>query len=400
MMKAMLFEGPDLEEVLAEARLCFGPNMEIEAANRVRRGGVFGFFASEWYEVWARSNQAKTNAAIALLQQEEEELRDAGLDTAGLGSGPAGDDPDSFQTMVRHALEDQFTATPVIDSLDDAMERFFGDETPVPGGSAITPPAGSGGTAVKVAPAAATTTVAPSASPVGVVDVLTRPNPPQQELNDVTVPAVVALEDAPRGSSVFSTERAPRTGLLWAMLDRLDDAPMPPPLPTSGIIAFVGNASDSLEAVQTIGRNSGLWTTDIAILSHQQRIDSVPAWLIVNDLTDLEARAARWRQRDGVTALIIDQDLDNGARDWVTDALLAATPEQTRLVADAWRLPADVGRVAAKIGGVDAVELVSVAGSTEPLAMLDLNIPVGSILGRTATPELLAAVWLENRHCA
>lgn len=385
-MKAMLFEGPDLEEVLAEARLCFGPDMEIEAANRVRRGGVFGFFASEWYEVWARSNQETTNAAIALLSQEEELL-----DEVGFGDAPHSDDPNSFQTMVRHALEDQFTAAPVANSLDSAMDRFFGDETP----TRVASPAPSPAAAVATAPAP-TPAPATGATAVGL---LTRESAPDRhQLPDVSVPAVVALEDAPRGSTVFSTERSPRTGLLWAMLDRLDDTPAPPPLPTSGIVAFVGDASESLEAVQTIGHNSGMWT-DVAILSHQERIESVPAWLIVNDLNDLEARAARWRQREGVTALIIDQSLDNGARDWVTDALVAVEPEQTRLVAESWRLPADVGRVAAKIGGVDSIELISVAGSTEPLAMLDLNIPVGTIQGRAATPDLLAAVWLENRHC-
>lgn len=395
-MKAMLFEGPDLEEVLAQARLCFGPDMEIETANRVRRGGAFGFFASEWYEVWARSNRETTNAAIALLAQEEAVVDEFDASVSN------GDDADSFQTMVRHALEDQFSGEPIIDNLDDAMDRFFDDPTPVPATSTASQ-GGRGNTAVAtaqpIAPVAAPI-ASPSTAPAAAVDVLTRPAEPQHdELNEISVPAVVALEDAPRGNTVFSTERAPRTGLLWAMLDRLDDAPKPPPLPTSGIVAFIGDASESLEAVQTIGRNSGMWTTDVAILSHQQRIDSVPAWLIVNDLSDLEARAERWRQRDGVTALIIDQSLDNGARDWVTDALVAVSPEQTRLVADSWRLPADVGRVAAKIGGVDSIELISVEGSTEPLAMLDLNIPVSTIQGRAATPELLAAVWLENRHC-
>ena len=32
MSNSLLFEGRDLEEVLGEARLCFGPDVEIEAA--------------------------------------------------------------------------------------------------------------------------------------------------------------------------------------------------------------------------------------------------------------------------------------------------------------------------------------------------------------------------------
>ena len=88
MMNSLLFEGPNLEEVLNEARLCFGPDVEIEAANRVRRGGLLGFFASEWFEVWARPSAAvAAHPALALLDHEDE--------------------ADTFQSMVRNAMADR-----------------------------------------------------------------------------------------------------------------------------------------------------------------------------------------------------------------------------------------------------------------------------------------------------
>lgn len=45
------FEGPELEPVLAQVRAQYGDHAHIVAANRVRRGGVGGFFAREYYEV-------------------------------------------------------------------------------------------------------------------------------------------------------------------------------------------------------------------------------------------------------------------------------------------------------------------------------------------------------------
>lgn len=48
------FEGNTVEEVLAEVRATFGADAEIVEANKVRRGGLGGFFAKESVEVTAR----------------------------------------------------------------------------------------------------------------------------------------------------------------------------------------------------------------------------------------------------------------------------------------------------------------------------------------------------------
>jgi len=45
------FEGGELEELLERVRAEVGPDARIVAANRIRQGGVAGFFAREGYEV-------------------------------------------------------------------------------------------------------------------------------------------------------------------------------------------------------------------------------------------------------------------------------------------------------------------------------------------------------------
>lgn len=390
MTNAMLFEGPLLDEVLAEARLCFGADVEIEAANRVRRGGVLGFFASEWFEVWARPSAAVIeNPALRLADE---------------------DDADTFQSMVANAMADRRmnAGGPVLpeDEYDTALERFFDDDDGpgtaptrqlVPAGAAAAElvadlPLSSAAAPVREKPAAPTPSVAVDAEPA-------MPETIPSTIPS-TIPAAVALEDAPRGDSVFTPQRAPKTELLWAMLERLDALPAAPALPTVGVVAFVGEAAAALDAVRRIGERSGLWTGDVAVVTRKSEIEGVPSWLLVHDLDELSTMAERWRQRGRVVPVIIDQGAEAGDRNWALTAVTHLEADQVRLVVEAWRLPEDVGRLAGKLGGADAIELVSVTDTVEPLAMLDLAVPLGSIDTRPASPELMAAVWLENRRRA
>ena len=54
------------------------------------------------------------------------------------------------------------------------------------------------------------------------------------------------------------------------------------------------------------------------------------------------------------------------------------------------------GLRAAKAEPRDAIELAQAGDTIDPLALLDLDIPGGSVEGRPASPELLAAVWLDQ----
>lgn len=372
-MNSMLFEGPNLEEVLSEARLCFGSDVEIEAANRVRRGGVLGFFASEWFEVWARPSEAvSANPALAVLDSEDE--------------------ADTFQAMVRNAMVDRRMRggephEPELQEYESALDDFFGGEpAPAPAPARELVGAGAVTTAPAPAPAAPAT---PSPAPP--------PAPPASAAAAPVISAAVALEDAPRGTSVFEERSAPKSDLLWAMLERLDCVPAAPALPTSGVVVFVGQGRTAWESARTMGERLGLWTGDVAVVSRSAEVEGVPAWLVVNDLDDLAMRADRWRQR-GVVPIVVDLGSEVVDQVWAIRALTTLRADQVRLVTEAWRLAEDVGRTTGKLGGVDAIELVALADTVDPLGMLDLDTPISTVEGRAATPELLAAVWLENRR--
>ena len=60
MASQLRFEGGELEELLERVRTEVGPEARIVAANRIRQGGVGGFFAREGFEVVVDADGAPT----------------------------------------------------------------------------------------------------------------------------------------------------------------------------------------------------------------------------------------------------------------------------------------------------------------------------------------------------
>lgn len=83
------FEGPDLQELLTQVQRELGPEAEILEANKLRSGGVGGFFARERFEVIVAVPErlvAKAEA-LATAQASAEALQSA-MDGAGTTPGP------------------------------------------------------------------------------------------------------------------------------------------------------------------------------------------------------------------------------------------------------------------------------------------------------------------------
>ena len=73
MSNTQRFEGPNLERLLEEVRASVGPDARIAEANRLRKGGIAGFFASERFEVLVEVDEpaashrpGRTGASIEL----------------------------------------------------------------------------------------------------------------------------------------------------------------------------------------------------------------------------------------------------------------------------------------------------------------------------------------------
>ena len=62
----------------------------------------------------------------------------------------------------------------------------------------------------------------------------------------------------------------------------------------------------------------------------RRAVDDVPAWLMIEDMTDLASRASRWSRRPGVVPVIIDQPLDAANIDHVLEALEVLAFQEAR----------------------------------------------------------------------
>src|SRR6187431_30153 len=84
--EAISFRGATLEEAVAMAEQSLGPRIRVVAANRIRRGGIGGFFASDLgVEVnVVLENETMDEALERLVAESEEQDRSHWQDDRGL----------------------------------------------------------------------------------------------------------------------------------------------------------------------------------------------------------------------------------------------------------------------------------------------------------------------------
>jgi hypothetical protein len=112
------FDGRDLEQVLEQVRDEVGPEAHIIEANRVRSGGIAGFFAKERFEVLVEEDPD---------EGEDEAVAEA-VEAAGGAEPPRPPGPRTIEDLADEVSEfDQASAGPAPD----------GSQAPAPGGAAF-----------------------------------------------------------------------------------------------------------------------------------------------------------------------------------------------------------------------------------------------------------------------
>ncbi len=109
------FEGPSIEAVLSEVRRTLGADAEIIEANKVRKGGIGGFFAKETFEVTATASAATATpaAAPATAAAQPAAAPTAGAAAAGGAAPrrqPAGEAPIDLPPGIDEAAFDRAAA--------------------------------------------------------------------------------------------------------------------------------------------------------------------------------------------------------------------------------------------------------------------------------------------------
>ena len=414
MSTRLLLEGDDLEHLLTRVRAEYGPDATVVRAERVRTGGIAGFFARERFELtievpergplggWARSGRG---ALGAQRTRPEATGIDALLDAADAAERgdpplalpaaavPVTDGPqlstgrDTFASVL-DSVRSMAGAVPLEGVVEPAAPPVTDPTAPGPtvdagavgpatpaGVGALEPPARTPAPGGAFAPIAAPTV--PGTSPSVV---LRPPGAGRADLLALGVPARLLGEAAP-GPVPLS--------------DLLRGVPNPPLLARvpGSMIAVVGDSATVLATARQMATRLGLQETDIVLAGD---LEAIPGF---GRRVQTAASARRFRDRatadDGVLVVAIGvgpepADVDRGA-----EVLEALAPDQVWAVVDARSKPRDCVRWLADVGRgrrVDALAVASVFATEQPGTVLDLGVPVGWVDGLPATRVTWAAV--------
>lgn len=346
MSTQLKFDGPRLDEVLERVGRELGPQAVIVEANRGRRGGVGGFFAKEWFEVVVEAPEPPV----------DELDRPSSLDEALLSLADGVDD------RVEPGIVRQAAPAVEVDAFAHVLAKVGGGEGRVEHGAPAPSPV---------------VAVAPVAAPLDV------PAVPRETADHAERPTTLRTMDL--------------TSML-SVLDRI--APRVPTVLDAGshaIVAVVGDLSAVRTVAEAIAVGAGLQASDVLVASPSTR-DDVPSWLRIDGAATAAARVQRWRRREAPVVVAVELTPGRDGHAWAAEVLGAIGADEVRLVARAWQVTDELGPKATVLGGVDGLELVEVDAAGEPEAFLDLELPVMGIDGRTATPELWAALLVERRN--
>lgn len=373
MSTRLLLEGGDLAELMVHVRAEFGPTARIIRADRVRSGGLVGFFARERYELtvdvpdepFARPRAMRAPApAVAgpvgldalLAAADAAEAR-----TQIGGSGPVpGAGPSAGQ--------------PAVSTGADAFASVLEQVRAMTGAQGLTADVEVPAAPVRVfEPMVPEQVEVPAAPPAGTNrSALLELGVPERMLAGVAEPAPLSV--------------------LLANVPTAPDLPRAP----GSVVVVVGAGRDAAAVGAQVVERLRLSPTSLVVAGEGE-----PSTGRVRRLTDTAA-AARWRvMPDGGQIRVVALAVGPDARDrGVAAELLAALdPDQVWGVVDARTKPRDSARWLTEVGERRRVDALAVRGlfeTTQPGTVLDLGVPVAWFDGIPATGVAWAAALSQH----
>jgi len=345
-------EGKDLESVLDQVRSRFGDTATIVEANRLRRGGVGGFFARERFEVVVDVEDA---APVDLPE-------DYGLEATedfcerllSLADGVS--DAESAPVATVSTEQPQFSA--VLESITRHMES---NARPAPAPAA--PPA-----------------PAPAAPPA--------PAPAATVVDNRTLARLGLPEDIRRAAVVHPAPTASTDPSAW-LLGLLEHLPAAAPLPEGpgAVIVVAGGREAAVTLARQIAADLHLDADAVLLASVGYKGRAIPAERRITATETAAEWRRSWRRRPRPTIVAVDAPIGRTG-DWGRRVIDALEPTMVWGTIDAGRKPEDLFDWAERLGGFDALAVTDVDATVSPAAVLQCGIPVGRLDGRPATPAL------------
>lgn len=403
MSKRLLLEGTDLDALMVRVRAELGPRARVVKAERVRSGGVGGFFAKERFEltvdvpddapsalrgapaplagpVAPRDAESVTTAVgldALLAAADAAERHGAEAGRVGEGAGEAGDvstEQDTFATVL------------------DSVRQLAYDTSAAEAAARAAAAASTAGTAAATrasvrhaAPALRGEVLAKTVTPAEFV-VVRRRGATLAELDGLGVPRRI-LARLPQSQGHYT---------LSEVLSYVPRAPEPVRDPTA-VVVVAGQGEAVVAAAAVIARRLGVADAGIALAGRLSPHSGYGPWV----LTSVSARRLRAATVESESPLVVALGVGADASDWaIATALIAAfDPDQVWAVVEADRNVLDVRRwmgATSDVRRYDAIIASNVASTSAPAMILDFDTPVGIIDTLPASAPVWAALLSEH----
>ncbi|MCZ7527726.1 MAG: hypothetical protein M5U14_15900 [Acidimicrobiia bacterium] len=400
MSRLRRFEGPDLEELLARIRGELGPDVRITGADRVRHGGIAGFFARESYEVEVEAPD-DDRAPGDDPGPREEPGPTAATDERHVGGEDRGDvAPRTILELVDRVEAAERAQPDLVVSTESAsfasiLDRLTRDA------------AGPGTAAPEAAPSRAPAEQSPPPAGTRPPERLHHRRDPEHVPATVPFgpPARVLEEDAPAREGLLRLglppglvpATSPGRDLRLDLAERLRGLPEAPSLPEApgSVVAVLGDLSGALRLARALTEEIGGEPADVVVASAAEDPD-LPPWLRVADPATAAERRRGWWRRSRTTIVAVDAPVGTTDERWAREVLDALEPGLAIGAVDATRKTEDVGAWAHGLGGLDALAVENLEATVSPASILALSIPVARLDGHRASPARWAKVLTER----
>ncbi|HEX5534776.1 MAG TPA: hypothetical protein VFX33_13630 [Actinomycetales bacterium] len=355
----LLLEGPAIEPLLARVTAEHGPGARIVKAERIRTGGVAGFFAREHFEVTIEVDDRDVEVAA---QAAAHSAAPQGIDALVAAAEDA-----ERQELPPHRLLSTESAAfaAVLTSLRSAEE-------PVP--EAVNTEAVNTG-------AVNTEAVPPTVAAV----------PGGQAMPSAFIQSLGAA-----GLPSRLLERLGGAAGPVELLDALRSLPTSPALVSRAgyMVVVVGERREALVAGHRVAERLRLPDDAVLFFGAPDHSGESGRERQLSSLDQARQTSAAVRLADLPTVVVVEAPYDDEFMGWSRDVLAALLPDQVIACVDATRKAPDVARwmdAWTPVGvTVDALSVHRAAMSSDPATVLGLELPVLELDGLPGT----AATWL------
>ncbi len=452
MSNQLRFEGSELETLLTQVRSEMGDGARIVAANRIRKGGVGGFFAREVYEIVvdtgdgpkADDRRLRPAARLGRRRSEGSTIVEPRPTTVTMPEAPmsvldlvdAVDSAERADRTIDLAFIEETEVPTVSTQSDDfaaMLERLTGehdehddddfDATTASIAADTTPPAPmvprlweavASSTPSRDADTIEVTVtsapVVPTVPPVAPMPIAaaapTRRARNTSDLVDASIATVPFDDIIERPETVLARMGLParlvprgKSGMALrsALVESLAALPEVDPLPAArGVaVAVIGVGARPIALARILAAEHGV-DPDSVVVAIEDLHPDIPECHQINDAATAEERRRSWRRREQVSFVAVSMPSIAAGTRWANDLLDSLEATQVIAVAHAGWKPDDVAAWSERLGGFDALAIERTDDTISPAALLETRIPVARIDAELASAVAWADLMLDR----